>query len=196
LLLTFLPHHAESLYSRLLQIITLPPNFAFLSQYTDIRKASKLPPVPRQLFVRAISRDPLFLETYFTFTVARVKSGHGYPAMVKKWIGFTAEAILQMRQARISEEIIVSRIMPFIAQGLGMKQNTEFQIGNYTILTLIASNRTLTDKVVNAAMEAICQGWTADSKRCGILCLVTLAQHRNRNDVLSGAVLQTLISIK
>jgi hypothetical protein len=183
------------LYTRLLQIISLPPSFAFLNQYNNIATSANLPPVPRQLFVRAISRDPIFMESYLTFVVTRVKSNHGYSVMIKKWMGLTAEAIFQMRQTRIKEETIVSRIMPFIAQGLQMR-NTDFQISNYTLLTLLASNRSLTDEVVNAAMEAVCQGWTEESRRCGILCLITLAQHREGENVLPDSVLQSLLSLQ
>lgn len=116
--------------------------------------------------------------------------------MVKKWIGLTADAVLQMRQSRVSEETIVSRVMPFIAQGLKLKQDTKFQIANYTILTLLASNQMLTEKVVNAAMEAICHGWTPETRRWGILCLVTLIQHREGVEGLPESVVQSLLSIK
>ena len=115
--------------------------------------------------------------------------------MIKKWVGLTAETVIQMRQSRVDEETIITRIMPFVAQGLQMK-NTDFQIGNYTLLTLLASNRTLTDEVVNASMEAICQGWTDDSRRYAILCLITLAQHREGDNILPDTVLHSLLSIR
>ena len=74
-------------------------------------------------------------------------------------------------------------------------KNTDFQISNYTLLTLLASNRSLTDEVLNAAMEAICQGWTEESRRCGILCLITLAQQRD-GEFIPDSVLQSLVSLK
>ena len=104
LLLAFLPHHSDPLYIRLLQIVSLPSNFAFLGQYTDVRASASLPPVPRQLIVRALSRDPGFVETYFSFVVARIKRGHGYSSMIVKWSTLTIETILQMRQARVKDE--------------------------------------------------------------------------------------------
>ena len=61
--------------------------------------------------------------------------------------GFDCRGHLPDATARNKEETIVSRIMPFIAQGLQMK-STDFQISNYTLLTLLASNRSLTDEVV------------------------------------------------
>ena len=192
---TFLPYHADELYRRFLQIVSLPSHFAFLSNYHDIRVASTLPPVPRQLFIRALSKNSVFLEAYFASIVSRVKSGHGYPAMIVKWTSLAVEAILQMRQARVNEETIVSRVMPFIAEGLQIKQSSDFQIANYTVLTVLASNRTLTDTVIDAAMEAICQGWTDQSRRLGILCLVTLAQNRESQE-LSDTVVQSLLLIK
>lgn len=196
LLFALLPHHAEPLYSRLLQTVALPLKFSFLGQYNDIRTASNLPPVPRQLFIRALYRDPVFLDAYLTYILKRVKSGHGFAAMIRKWTTMIVEAILQMRQSRVGDETIVSRIMPFIAQGLGMKQNSNFQVASYTVLTILGSSRTLTDKVVNAAMESICQGWTDSSRRCGILCLITLAQHREGDEPLPDSVVQSLLSVQ
>jgi U3 small nucleolar RNA-associated protein 10 len=193
LLLTFLPYHSEPLYTRILQIVSLPSNFSFLSQYTNIRISSTLPPVSRQLFVRALSRDPVFLESYFTFVINRATSGHSYSGMIVKWSTITIETILQMRQARTAEEIIVSRIMPFLAKGLQMKHNSEFQIATYTVLTILASNHSLTDEVVRATTDSICRGWTEKSRRCGILCLVTLAQ--NRADAIPDSVVKSVVSI-
>jgi U3 small nucleolar RNA-associated protein 10 len=196
LLLTFLPYHTEPLYARLLQIISLPPIFSFLEQYTNIRVSATLPPVPRQHFIRALSRDPTFLEKYSTFLVSCVHSGHGFSAQIVTWTTLLVEAILQMRQARTSDEDIVQRIMPFVAQALQMKTSLEFQIAGYTVLTILASNGTLTTKVVDAAMEAVVLGWTEQSRRYGLLCLVTLAQSRDGEVVLTESVVQSLLSLE
>jgi U3 small nucleolar RNA-associated protein 10 len=114
--------------------------------------------------------------------------------MIVKWSTLAIETILQMRQLRTGEEIIVSRIMPFIAKGLQMKDTPEFQISTYTALSVLASNHSLTDQVVHASMDSICRGWTEKSRRCGILCLVTLAQKRE-DDVFPESVLKSLLSI-
>jgi len=196
LLFTFLPYHKEPLYARLLQIVSLLPKFAFLGQYADIKAASNLPPVPRQLFVRAMSRDSVFLESYSEFVVSRVKNGFGYSIMITTWVGLLVETISQMRQSRVGEEVIVSRIMPFIAQGLQMKQSSDFQIACYMVLTVLASKGTLTDTVMNAAMDAIVQGWTDESRQMAIMCLVTLAQQREGDSVLTPTVIKTLLSVK
>jgi U3 small nucleolar RNA-associated protein 10 len=194
LLFTLMPYHITTLFGRILQIVTLQPNFSFLAQYNDIRASSTLPPVPRQLFIRSLSRDPVFLEAYFTFVVTRVKGGNGYSSMITLWSGLTIEAVLQMRQARKSDETIVSQIMPFVAQGLQMKQSSDFQIATYMVLTILASNRTLTDKVINAAMDAICLGWTDETRRYGLMCLATLAQ-REGELLLTDTVVQSLLSL-
>ena len=106
------------------------------------------------------------------------------------------ESINQMRQSRLGEEVIVSRIMPFIAQGLQMKQNSDFQIASYMVLTLLASKGTLTETVLNAAMDAIVQGWTDQSRRMAILCLVTLVQGRQGDNALPDTVAKSLLSTR
>jgi U3 small nucleolar RNA-associated protein 10 len=188
-----LPHHSEPLFLRLVQIISLPSKFNFLKQYADIQKAATLPPIPRQLFVSTISLDPVFLESYFTFVVTRVKSSHGHPAMISKWNKLTLEAIVQMRDAKIGEELVVSRIMPFVAQGLQMKRSTEFQVACYAVLTILASNRKFTATVCNAAMDALCQGWTKTSKRSGFMCLISLVHSRDDQDVITDKVVQSVL---
>jgi U3 small nucleolar RNA-associated protein 10 len=193
LLFNFLPYHAQPVYQRLLEIVSLPSKFAFLSQYNNIRTAANLAPVPRQLLIRTLSSDAVFMETYFEFVVSRVKSGYGYPLMIHTWSTLTVETILQMRQARVNDEIIVSRIMPFVAMGLQMNQNLEFQIASYMILTILASNRTLTDTVLDAAMDAVCQGWDENCRRYAIMCLVTLAQRREGENVLTDTVVKSLL---
>jgi hypothetical protein len=115
--------------------------------------------------------------------------------MITLWSGLTIEAILQMRQARKNEETIVSQIMPFVAQGLQMKQSSDFQIASYMVLTILASSRALTDKVVNTAMDAICLGWTDESRKYGLMCLATLAQ-REGELYLTDAVVQSLLSLE
>ena len=195
-LLTLLPHHTENLFIRFIQIVSLSDKFSFLSQYTDLRAASTLPPPPRQLFIRALSKDPAFLETYFEFVVTRVKRGNGYTAMIKTWSGLTVEAILQMRQSRIPDETIVSRIMPFIAQGLQLKGNTEFQVACYMVLIILASKRTLADNVIDAAMDAICQGWTEESRRAALMCLFTLARCRQGEAAFTTLSVKSLFLLK
>lgn len=193
---TLLPYHTENLFIRFVQIVSLSDKFSFLSQYADLRAAATLPPPPRQLFIRALSKDPAFLEGYFEFVVSRVKRGNGYTSMTKTWSSFTVEAILQMRQARIPDETIVSRIMPFIAQGLQSKESAEFQIASYLVLTILASKRTLADNVIDAAMDAICQGWTDESRRGALMCLTTLAKSRQGTSAFTDLSIKSLFSLK
>ena len=116
--------------------------------------------------------------------------------MTKTWSSFTVEAILQMRQARIPDETIVSRIMPFIAQGLQLKESAEFQIASYLVLTILASKRTLADNVIDAAMDAICQGWTDESRRGALMCLTTLAKSRQGTSAFTDLSIKSLFSLR
>jgi hypothetical protein len=193
-LFTLLPYHTENIFIRFIQIVTLSEKFSFLSQYTDLRTASTLPPPPRQLFIRALTKDPSFLETYFTFLTTRIKRGSGYKSMITTWSILTIETILQMRQSRIPDETIVFRIMPFIAQGLQMRESAEFEVACYMVLTVLASKRTLADDVINAAMDAICQGWTEESRRGAVMCLVTLARSRQGGIAFTDYSIKSLFS--
>ena len=175
LLFTFLPHHREAAYTRLIQIISLPPHFAFLSQYTDPKSAQSLPPVPLALFTRNLARDPVLLETYQNYVLTRAKQ-HALPALAThKYLVLTGETIIAMRQARVPEETIVSRIMPFVAAGLRIRGAPEVQIACYSVLAILGSKRTLEGRVLDAAMEAVVLGWGDESLRSGILCVSSMA---------------------
>lgn len=175
LLFTFLPHHKEPVYTRLVQIVSLPPHFTFLSQYTNLKISSALPPVPAQLLVRNLSRDTVLLEAYQTYIQTRAKK-HILPTLaIHKYLVLVGETILAMREARVAEETVVARILPFIAAGLKMRRSPEFQIACYSLLAILASKRTLEGRVVDAAMEAICLGWSEESLKSGILCVSALA---------------------
>lgn len=90
----------------------------------------------------------------------------------------------------------MQRIMPYVAQAIQMKQSLEMQIGGYTVLTVLASNGTLIDTVIDAAMEAVVVGWTEESRRYGLLCLVTLAQSRDGEVTLAESVVESLLSLE
>jgi U3 small nucleolar RNA-associated protein 10 len=175
------------MYTRLLQIISLPPHFTFLSQYTDLKISSTLPPVPAQLLVRNLSRDAVFLEAYQTYIQVRAKKGILPTQSTHKYLVLVGETILAMRQARVAEETVVSRILPFIAAGLKMRGSPEFQIACYSLLAILASKRTLEARVLDAAMEAICLGWSEESLKSGILCVSALAYVKEDGQV-PGAV--------
>jgi U3 small nucleolar RNA-associated protein 10 len=173
LLFTFLPYHMEPLYTRLVQIIALPPHFSFLSQYKDLK--STLPPVSAHLLTRNLARDPVLLEAYHTYIQTRAKK-HCLPtAATHKWLVLTGGTILAMRTSRVAEETVVSRIMPYVAAGLRMRRSPEFQIACYSVLAILAAKGELEGHVLDVAMEAIVLGWGSESLRSGILCVSTLA---------------------
>jgi U3 small nucleolar RNA-associated protein 10 len=84
--------------------------------------------------------------------------------------------------------------MPFIAQGLQMRESAEFEVACYMVLTVLASKRTLAEDVINAAMDAICQGWTEESRKGAVMCLVTLARSRQGEIAFTDYSVKSLFS--
>ena len=179
LLFTFLPYHREPVYTRLIQIVSLPAHFTFLSQYKDPKSAQSLPPVPLALLTHNLARDPVFLETYLNYIHSRAEQ-HVLPTpATHKYLVLAGETILAMRQARVPEETIVSRIMPFVAAGLRVRGAPELQIACYSVLAILGCKRTLEGRVLDAAMEAIVLEWGDESLPSGILCISSLAYFKD-----------------
>jgi len=76
-----------------------------------------------------------------------------------------------------------------------MKNDTDFQVASYTILSILASNRSLSDTVVKAAMNAICQGWTEKTRSSGLICLMALAKAQGEK-AFSDSVVDSILAIK
>lgn len=92
------------------------------------------------------------------------------------------------------EEDILLRVLPMLNEGLSMKKAPEFRVGCYMILTVLATNASLNDKVLTAMMEAVTSGWTVDTTHAGLICLSVLAQRR-QTVLLPKRVFRALLAV-
>lgn len=79
---------------------------------------------------------------------------------------------------RKNPQDIIIRVMPTIIQGLMGQQNPEFQIGSYMIITVLAANLPLDDKLLDSLMSGVVEGWSEVSISPGLACVAFLAQER------------------
>lgn len=93
------------------------------------------------------------------------------------------------------EEDVLLRVLPMLNEGLSMKKAPDFRVGCYMILTVLATNATLNDKVLTAMMEAVTSGWTQDTSHAGLICLSVLAQRR-QTILLPKRVLTAILTIQ
>ena len=96
---------------------------------------------------------------------------------------------------RQKEEDVLLRVLPMLNEGLSMKNVPDFRVGCYMILTVLATNASLNDKVLTAMMEAVASGWTEDTTHAGLICLSVLAQRRQKI-LLPKRVFRALVAIR
>lgn len=77
-----------------------------------------------------------------------------------------------------NEQDVIIKLLPTLNEGLAIKNNPDLRIGCYMLLSVMASKGGLDDKVLTAMMEAVVQGWNADTLTPGFVCLSVLAHHR------------------
>lgn len=199
LVLTFLIYHTSPTFLSLLSILpkTLPPTLKFLHPYIE-----SLTSPPRHTIVYTVAHDPKFYSIFSGYVLDLYRSGYQFEAISTFWATITTESVAAMldqsRSGRpaVQKEIregLVLRVMPMLNEGLAMKSATELQIGCFMVLTFIATKMSLSDQVLDAAMEAVVSNWSQVTAS-GLICLATLAEQREMA-TLPHKVLKALLAL-
>jgi U3 small nucleolar RNA-associated protein 10 len=195
LVLTFLPYHMSSIFPTLLSIlpISLPQTLRFLYPYIE---ALTVP--PRHTIVYTASHDTSFLTVFNGHVLDLCRSGYHFPAICSFWATINTESVVaaldRSRSDRYKVQDLILRIMPILNEGLAMETIPDLQVGCYMILTVLATKVTLSDTVLNAAMEAVVTSWSQTTPP-GLICLATLAQQREAA-TLPSKVLRALLALE
>lgn len=200
LVLTFLPYHLSSIFPTLLSILpgSLPQTLRFLYPYIE---ALTVP--PRHAIVYTASRNISFLTNFNRHVLDLCRSGYHFPALCSFWATIITESVVvaldQSRSGRHqvqkeSQEDLILRIMPILNEGLAMDTVPDLQVGCYMVLTVLVTKVSLSDIVLNAAMEAVVTNWSQTTSP-GLICLATLAQQRE-TAALPSKVLRALLALE
>ncbi|MCJ1475512.1 snoRNA-binding rRNA-processing protein utp10 [Lambiella insularis] len=184
LVLTFLPYHTTPLFATLLSILpkTLEPLLKFLHPYIE-----SVATPPRHAIVYTATHNLNFFAAVNKYILKACLLGHHYAALLSFWATLAAEAIAGIIDQSVSgrqevqrrnQEDVLLRILPFLNEGLSMRQVPDMRVGCYMIVTVIASKMDLDDKALTATMEAVVSNWTANTTHAGMICLTVLAQRR------------------
>lgn len=183
LLLTFLPYHANPIFPTLLSILPeqLPPVFRFLHPYV-----AALQSPPRHAVVTAASNSSAFFTALSEYVLAAAKMRYQSALLLGFWASVTAQAVNGMIDATRSgretirkqkEEDVLLRVIPALQKALGVKV-PELYLGSCMIMTILACKASLSEKVLNAMMEAVAGGWTEQTIEDGLMCLAVLAEEK------------------
>lgn len=185
LLLTFLPYHAQPIFPTLLSILPdqLPPLLRFLHPYV-----AALQTPPRHAIVTAASNNPAFFTAFSDYVLEAAKLRYQSALLLGFWASVTAQAVNGMVDATRSgreavrkqkEEDVLLRVIPTLQKALGVKV-PELYLGSCMIMTILACKASLSEKVLNAMMEAVAGGWTEQTVEDGLTCLAVLAEEKQQ----------------
>ncbi|KFG86150.1 U3 small nucleolar RNA-associated protein [Metarhizium anisopliae] len=201
LLMTFLPYHSIPTFATLLSILPakVPHEFRFLDPY--IRSLTS---PPRSVIVHQTVHHPEFLSSVSEYTLESCRKQYHYPALVMFWGGLMTEAVNGMldrtRSGRASVQShntqdLLHRLGPIFAESLVMKKVPGLQIASYMAMTVFVSKGNLEDNAVTAFMQQTVYGWTNETIRPGLVCLVILAQFRSAKQ-MSNKVTKALMKVQ
>lgn len=190
----------SSIFTTLLSILpkTLPPTLRFLHPYIE-----SLASPPRHAIVYTTSHNPKFSSVFNSYILDLCRLGYQFPAICSFWATVTTESVaIMLDQSRSgrhavqkeSREGLMLRILPILNEGLAMKNAPDLQIGCFMVLTLLATKTSLSDNVLNAAMEAVVSNWLQATSP-GLICLATLAEQRDEA-TLPRTVLKALLALE
>ncbi|KHN99530.1 U3 small nucleolar RNA-associated protein [Metarhizium album ARSEF 1941] len=201
LLMTFLPYHSIPTFATLLSILPakVPHEFRFLDPY--IRS---LTPPPRSVLVYQTVHHPEFLSSVSEYTIESCRRQYQYPALIMFWGGLMTEAVNGMldrtRSGRASVQSqntqdLLHRLGPIFAESLVMKKVAGLQIASYMAMAVFVSKGNLEDNAVTAFMQQTVYGWTNETIRPGLVCLVIMAQFRSAKQ-MNSKVTKALMKVQ
>ncbi|KXT04550.1 hypothetical protein AC578_8723 [Pseudocercospora eumusae] len=186
-LFTFLPYHSSPIFAALLSILPhhLPPTFRFLHPYVT----QHLQNPPRHAIVAAASNVSAFFTAFSQYVLNVAKAKHHCASLLGFWASITAQAVNGMIDAtrsgretirRQKEEDLLLKVLPILQSALSIKGVPELYLGSCMIMTIMATKASLSEKVLNAMMEAVATGWTEQTVEDGIVCLAVLAGEKQQ----------------
>ncbi|MCJ1402119.1 snoRNA-binding rRNA-processing protein utp10 [Xylographa trunciseda] len=201
LTLTFLPYHTLPIFTTLLSIFpeNIAPSLKFLHPYVESFACP-----PRHTIVHAAIHNQSFFSALNGYVLKASRAGHQYSAFISYWATIMTEAVAELidqsmsgrrETQRKNEEDVLLRILPFLNEGLSMRQVPDLRIGCYMILTVAASKLDLAEKVLLAMMEAVVSDWTPNTTHAGLICLAVLSQRRQTVKIPSK-ILKAVMSIQ
>lgn len=187
LILTFMPFHSTPTFAKLLSILELPPQWAFLGASKKLMEPPAL-----SLLVKACCATPTMLTLLIEHVWARVQTNREHSRQVGFYADVCVRAISHQRDGNIAEEDIVSRFLPVAGEALGLKEHPEFQIANYMVIAVLSTRASLSSDVVVAVMQKVVAGVSEQSKRSALICLAQLVQQHEGFHALAEGVASQL----
>ncbi|KAK9240970.1 hypothetical protein V1525DRAFT_368809 [Lipomyces kononenkoae] len=176
LLLTFLPYYSHPIFSRVLDVVSLPlpPVFSFLSN----SKTTATNP-PRNLLIRALSRDAELFSLVSEHITRLIDAHLEHHALLSFWSSATISAILSMKESQVFEETIAERTLPHLSTIITARKSPEAQTAAHMIAVVLASQCRLGDDVIDALSKAIALHWSKKSRKAGLAALTQILQFRD-----------------
>jgi len=201
LILTMLPYHSTPVFPTLLSILPkqLNPTWKFLHPYIN-----KLQSPPRTALVYAATHNPSFFAALNRYILITARAQNTNPTLMTFWASIVTPAVNDMFDTSLSgrkaiqsqrEEDMLTRILPTLSEGLGMKQNPELLMGCYIIVTVLVSKANLDDRALNALLAAVVQSSTSDTIEAALSCSAVVAERRE-SLIFPKSVMRSFLKIE
>ena len=199
-MLALLPYHTAPIFPAMLDILPpkIPPVLKFLYPYTHSRANP-----PRHAIVSTATHNQAFFAAMNTYTLRVSRKGHSHPSLIAFWSAVSAEAIAAMldhscsgrleAQKQLQEDLML-RVLPFLHEGLSLRNVPDLRVGCYMIFTVLASKADIDDITLSAMMESTVSRWKGTT-HAGLICLAVLAQQR-RTAMLPRKVFKALMAVE
>ncbi|KAG4301867.1 hypothetical protein PCK1_001843 [Pneumocystis canis] len=188
LLLSIFPYHMHPFFIKILSIIDIPlPTWSFLLPF----KNNKTSPTHHTIS-KYLSENEVLFSLFMDYVQCKVKEKRDYQTLLKFWATSVTKAICIMREKSINEEIIFSKTLPNILEGLLLQSSSEYQIANYIVILAISSNYSLSDKSFITTLTLVSRTLNKTTINAGLICMAQLTQTRDGYEPLPITVFKSL----
>ncbi|CCJ29335.1 unnamed protein product [Pneumocystis jirovecii] len=192
LLLSIFPYHMHPFFIKILSIIDIPlPTWSFLIPF----KNRKTCPT-HYIIAKSLSENEILFSMFMNYVQCKVKEKRDYQTLLKFWATCITEAIYIMKKESTNEEIVLSKTLPNIFEGLLLQSSSEYQIANYIIIIAISAYYSLSEKSLIIALTLVSKTLDKTTTNSGLICLAQLAQTREGYKPLPDSVFKSISKLK
>ncbi|KAG5519792.1 hypothetical protein PMAC_000065 [Pneumocystis sp. 'macacae'] len=192
LLLSIFPYHMHPFFMKILSIIDIPlPTWSFLIPF----KNQKTCPT-HYIIAKSLSESKILFSIFMDYVQCKAKEKRDYQTLLKFWATCITEAIYIMREKSINEEIVLSKTLPNVFEGLLLPSSSEYQIANYIIITAISTCYSLSEKSLIIALTLVSKTLNETTINSGLICLAQLAQTREGHKPLPDSVFKSISKLE
>ncbi|KAI9138419.1 hypothetical protein BKA69DRAFT_774326 [Paraphysoderma sedebokerense] len=186
----FLPYHETKQFMTMLRILKLDshPLFGFLQPLQKDSDAS----LTKQSLLKAVLSTPALLQFICTSTQHAVYQNCQYKTLLSFYV---ATVTTYLGSVSTITDTTVNMLLPFIVDGVKVKNIPDYQLANIMILCVLASKATIRTESLETLVNIICQNASQQVEREVFTGLIVVCQSQSQTwpDLFPDKALKFLI---